>query len=192
MFSVALLLLLAAGCCESHWGRDTDSMITPHWLFIDSRNLIFSIFLHRCKVWTADTTSLCDCAARPTSDHHLSGLLFCQQLCNSLDQTSCRESNGVDWICMPWMYLKLQRFSEEQVQYQCFIFQQHSDSKWTEYAAWRHCCVLLCQRPTVTQSIRRPEQKPLRAWTLVTWSHQRRSSQHTNNLSPAQWKKSMM
>ena len=34
-------------------------------------------FFNRCEVWTVDTASLCDCAARSTSDHHLSGLLFC-------------------------------------------------------------------------------------------------------------------
>ncbi len=34
-------------------------------------------FFNRCEVWNVDTASLCDCAARSTSHHHLSGLLFC-------------------------------------------------------------------------------------------------------------------
>ena len=182
MFSVALLLLLAAGSCESHWGRDTDSMITAHCSLLLHWFNTQHVFLHRCELWTVDPASLCDCAARSTSDHHLSGLLFSQQLLHSLDQTACRERTGLDWDETYWSFI-LQRFPEEQVQYRLRDFQQHSDSKWTECAAWRHCCVLLCQRATVTQTISRPEQKPLRAWTLVTWSHQRRSPQTTNGFN---------
>ena len=52
---------------------------------------------NRCEVWTVDAASLCDCAARSTSDHQLPGLLFSQQLLHSLDQTACRKRTGVDW-----------------------------------------------------------------------------------------------
>lgn len=34
------------------------------------------------------------------------------------------------------------------------------------------------------QTISRPEQKPLSAWTLVTWSHQRRSPKTTDDFRP--------
>ena len=70
---------------------------------------IFSCFLRRCEVWTVDTASLSDCAARSTSDHHLSGLLF-SRLLHSLDQTACRERTGVDWNEIYWRFI-LQRFT---------------------------------------------------------------------------------
>ena len=72
-----------------------NSRVFSFVLYLDT--LLQNIFFfNRCEVWTVDPASLCDCAARSTSDHHLSGLLFSQQLLHSLDQTACRERTGVD------------------------------------------------------------------------------------------------
>ncbi len=143
MFSVALLLLLAAGC-ESLWICQSQQFFfcSLTWLFVTKH---FLSFFNRCEVWRVDTASLCDCAARSTSHHHLPGLLFFKQLLHSLGQTACRERTGVDRNEIHWVHI-LCRFTEEQVQYQFRLFQQNSDSKWTECAAWRHCCVLLCRK----------------------------------------------
>ncbi len=161
MFSVALLLLLAAGC-ESLWICQSQQFFCDFtWLFVTKH---FLSFFKRCEVWTVDTASLCDCAARSTSHHHLSGLwLFSWQLLHSLDQTACRERTGVDWNGSYWIHHILCWFTEEQVQYRFRLFQQNSDSKWTECAAWRHCCVLLCQK-------RHSEELQLKSHTKTTSS----------------------
>ena len=139
---------------------------------------IVVIIIYSCHSWVCNGMKI-SCVKQ----RWFPGMFSIWQLLHNLDQTACRERTGVDWDGSFWINSTLQRFSQEQVQYWFRLFQQHSDSKWTECAVWRHCCVLLCQRATITQTISRPEQKPLSAWTLVTWSHQRRSPQTTNGLN---------
>ena len=74
----------------------------------------FSSF-NRCEVWNVDTARICDCAARSTSLHHLSGLLFSEHLADTLDQTTWRKRTGVDWWWTCWTTLILQRFTEKQI-----------------------------------------------------------------------------
>ena len=115
---------------------------------------------NRCQVWTVDATSLCDCAAMSTSENQLPGLLWSV---GSYWTAWIRQpaGKGLEWIgsgrtgyTTHYKDSLKNKFSIE--------FDTSSKTvtlKGTERAAWRHCCVLLCQRHTMIQTISRPETK---------------------------------
>lgn len=91
---------------------------------------------------------------------------------DSLQRKHWREC-GYSWITTKSPLLKRKfNISERHLQ-------QHSNFESTECAFGRDCYVLLCQRATLSQNIRGPQQKALRAQTLVIQRHQRRSPKTT-------------
>ena len=70
---------------------------TTTWWFMTKHSSF-----NRCEVWTVDAASLCDCAARSTSDHQLPGLLFSHQLLDSIGSDSLQEK---DWSGLEWRIL---------------------------------------------------------------------------------------
>ncbi|KAL7378366.1 hypothetical protein ABVT39_012502 [Epinephelus coioides] len=100
MFSVALLLLLAAGCVK-------------------------------CEQLTQPASVTVQPGQRLTITCQVSYSV------GSYMTAWIRQPAGkrLDWDGKSWCKHILQRFTEEQVQYQLRLFQQHSDPKQTEYAA---------------------------------------------------------
>lgn len=153
MFSVALLLLLAAGC-ESIW-------ICQSQHFLVGSMTLWYIF---CLLLTGVT---CEQLTQPASVTVQPGqrlTITCQvsYSMSSYYTAWIRQpaGRGLEWIGMRYTGAILQRFSETQIQYWLGLFQQHSDSKRRECAAWRLCCVLLCQRLTTTQIMRDLNKNP--------------------------------
>ena len=183
MFPVAVLLLLAAGSCESPWicHRVTTFSFAGQLEWFMTKHSSFN----RCEVWTVDAASLCDCAARSTSDHQLPGLLF-SQLLDSLDQTACRKRTGVDWDVK---YGHQRSYYKDSLKNKFSIDLDTSSNTVTlkgQNMQPGDTAVYYCARDTQWYKPSADlNKKPLSAWTLVTWSHQRRSPKTTGDFRPA-------
>lgn len=90
MFSVALLLDPVSLTEKKHWHHGCYALL---------------LYVQLTTVWTVDTASLCDSAARSASDHHLSGFLFAE-LPHSLDKKKNPAGTGLDILQTADSYCK--------------------------------------------------------------------------------------
>lgn len=125
MFSVALLLDPVSLTEKNHWYHGCYALL---------------LYVQLTTVWTVDTASLCDSAARSASDHHLSGFLFAE-LPHSLDKKK-KTLQGQDWI-----FCRLQIHTAK-IHWRIISVSNLKTSnknvtwKLTRFADWSHWCVL--------------------------------------------------
>ena len=95
----------AAAGCWLWWGfmRKHPTHKETDWFIVEVAHLWpKASILYRCELWTAYSARVSDYPTWSTSDHQLSGLLFCWYLLHSLDQTTWRTRTGMDWIYWEW------------------------------------------------------------------------------------------
>ena len=180
MFPVAVLLLLAAGSCESPW--------------ICQRVTTFSFAGQLDDLWQNIlllTDVKCERLTQPASVTVQPG----QPLTISCQVSYSVTSYWTHWIRQPagkgleWIGMRKSgsTYYKDSLKNKFSIDLDSSSNTVTlkgQNVQPGDTAVYYCAKDTMIQTISRPEQKPLSAWTLVTWSHQRRSPKTTGGFRP--------